>query len=127
MAVLFFLDTVLDNLIFLYYIICSSGVSPQRNNEQKGRDMNKIIPAFYRQDEIKDQVAKAKAESQMRKYLIDLNDKNIPAVIRQQIRQEIEANPELQILVLKHQIQMFAEQTKKILAEVQNLNKSLGK
>lgn len=86
--------------------------------------MNKIIPAFYRQDEIKDQVAKAKAESQMRKYLIDLNDKNIPAVIRQQIRQEIEA---MQILVLKHQVQMFAEQTKKILAEVQNLNKSLGK
>ena len=122
-----FLDTVLDNLIFLYYIICSSGVSPQRNNEQKGRDMNKIIPAFKRQDEIKDQVAKAKAESQMRKYLIDLNDKNIPAVIRQQIRQEIEANPELQILVLKHQVQMFAEQTKKILEEVQKLNKSLGK
>ena len=122
-----FLDTVLDNLIFLYYIICSSGVSPQRNNEQKGRDMNKIIPAFKRQDEIKDQVAKEKAESQMRKYLIDLNDKNIPAVIRQQIRQEIEANPELQILVLKHQVQMFAEQNRRILAEVQKLNKSLGK
>ena len=122
-----FLDTVLDNLIFLYYIIRSSGVSPQRNNEQKGRDMNKIIPAFKRQDEIKDQVAKAKAESQMRKYLIDLNDKNIPAVIRQQIRQEIEANPELQILVLKHQVQMFAEQNRRILAEVQKLNKSLGK
>lgn len=86
--------------------------------------MTKVnIPAFYRQDEIKAQIA----ESQMRKYLIDLNDKNIPAVIRQQIQQEIEANPELQILVLKHQVQMFAEQNRRILAEVQKLNKSLGK
>lgn len=90
--------------------------------------MKKVnIPAFYRQDEIKAQVAKEKAESQMRKYLIDLNDKNIPAVVRQQIQQEIEANPELQILVLKHQVQMFAEQNRQILAEVQKLNKSLGK
>ena len=85
------------------------------------------IPAFYRQDEIKKQIAKAKAESQMRKYLIDVNDKNIPAVVRQQIQQEIEANPDLQIFVLKNQMQMFAEQTKKILAEVQELNKSLSK
>lgn len=97
------------------------------NQKQKGIGMNKIIPAFYRQDKIKAQIAKDKAESQMRRYLIDLNDKNIPAVIRQQIRQEIEANPELQILVLKHQVQMFAEQNKQILAEVQKLNKSLGK
>lgn len=90
--------------------------------------MTKInIPAFYRQDEIKKQIAKAKAESQMRKYLIDVNDKNIPAIIRQQIQQEIEANPDLQIFVLKHQMQMFAEQTKQILAEVQKLNKSLSK
>lgn len=85
------------------------------------------IPAFYRQDEIKKQIAKAKAESQMRKYLIDVNDKNIPAVVRKQIQQEIEANPDLQIFVLKHQMQMFAEQTKEILAEVQKLNKSLGR
>lgn len=81
------------------------------------------IPAFYRQDEIKKQIAKAKAESQMRKYLIDVNDKNIPAIIRQQIQQEIEANPDLQIFVLKNQMQMFAEQTKQILAEVQKLSK----
>ena len=85
------------------------------------------IPAFYRQDEIKKQIAKAKAESQMRRYLIDLNDKNIPAVIRQQIQQEIEANSDLQMFVLKNQMQMFAEQTKRILAEVQELNKRLGK
>ena len=89
--------------------------------------MNKIIPAFYRQDKIKAQIAKDKAESQMRRYLIDLNDKNIPAVIRQQIQQEIEANPELQILVLKHQVQMFAEQNKQILAEAQKLNESLDR
>ncbi len=85
--------------------------------------MNKIIPAFYRQGEIKAQIA----ESKMRKYLIDLNDKNIPAVIRKEIQQEIEANPDLQIFVLKNQMQMFAEQTKKILAEVQKLNNSLSK
>ena len=106
------------------------GVKPNEttNKTQKGRDMNKInIPAFYRQDEIKQQIAKAKAESQMRKYLIDVNDKNIPAVVRQQIQQEIEANPYLQIFVLKHQMQMFAEQTKQILAEVQKLNRRLGR
>lgn len=90
--------------------------------------MTKIndIPAFYRQDEIKAQAAKAKAESQMREYLIDLNDTNIPAIIRQQIRQEIEANPDLQISVLKNQVQMFAKQTKQILAQVQKLNPRLA-
>lgn len=88
--------------------------------------MTKVnIPAFYRQDEIKKQIAKAKAEAQMRKYLIDLNDKNIPAIIRQQIQQEIEANPDLQISVLKNQVQMFAEQTKHILAQVRKLNPRL--
>lgn len=46
---------------------------------------------------------------------------------KQKNKQEIEANPDLQIFVLKNQMQMFAEQTKKILAEVQKLNKSLSK
>ena len=89
--------------------------------------MDKIVPSFKRQDEIKAQIAKAKAEAQMRKYSIDLNDKNIPAVVRQQIQQEIEANPELHVLVLQHQVNMFAEQNKQILAEVQMLRKELGK
>lgn len=125
-----FFGLALDNLVFCIILFVAVGWKPDKttNKKQKGIDMTKVnIPAFYRQDEIKAQIAKDKAESQMRKYLIDLNDKNIPAVIRQQIRQEIEANPELQILVLKHQVQMFAEQNRQILAEVQKLNKSLRK
>lgn len=122
-TVIIFLCCVLDNLIFCIILSVAVGVKAQRNSKQKGMKMNKIIPAFYRQGEIKAQIA----ESKMRKYLIDLNDKNIPAVIRKEIQQEIEANPDLQIFVLKNQMQMFAEQTKKILAEVQKLNNSLSK
>lgn len=124
-----FLIQILDNSIFfVLYYLWQWGWKPSEttNNKQKGRDMTKVnIPAFYRQDEIKKQIAKAKAEAQMRKYLIDLNDKNIPAIIRQQIQQEIEANPDLQISVLKNQVQMFAEQTKHILAQVRKLNPRL--
>ncbi|MBQ6110447.1 MAG: hypothetical protein IJL05_03635 [Alphaproteobacteria bacterium] len=85
--------------------------------------MNKSIPAFYRQDEIKANIKKEK----MTKYLIDLNDKNIPAVIRKEIGDEIGSNPELQMYVLKHQVSLFAEQTKQLLADVCALRRSLGK
>ena len=90
--------------------------------------MTKVnIPAFYRQDEIKAQIAKDKAESQMRKYLIDLNDKNIPAVYRKQVKQAIENDSEVRAYVLGCKLDAMERENARLQTEIAVLKKELGR
>ena len=80
------------------------------------------IPAFERQDEIK---AK-KEEIKINKYLIDLEDKNIPAYTRQQIRKELDSNVELRAKVFEMKYENMKKENVKLMSEIARLQKELG-
>lgn len=73
-------NMVMDDLYAQYEIADAKLTAALREQEQKERKAN--VPAFYRQAEIKAEAEKLKKNQQP----IDVNDKNIPAVIRQQAK-----------------------------------------
>ena len=73
-------NMVMDDLYAQYEMIEAKLNAALREQEQKERKFNE--PALYRQAEIKAEAEKLKKTEQP----IDVNDKNIPAVIRQQAK-----------------------------------------
>lgn len=73
-------NMVMDDLYAQYDMVDAKLTAALREQEQKERKAN--VPAFYRQEEIKAEAEKLKKNQQP----IDVNDKNIPAVIRQQVK-----------------------------------------
>ena len=73
-------NIIIEDLYAQYEIADAKLTSALREQEQKERKAN--VPALYRQAEIKAEAEKLKKNQQP----IDVNDKNIPAVIRQQAK-----------------------------------------
>lgn len=73
-------NMVMDDLYARYDMVDAKLTAALREQEQKERKFNE--PALYRQAEIKAEAEKLKKTEQP----IDVNDKNIPAVIRQQAK-----------------------------------------
>ena len=73
-------NMVMDDLYARYDMVDAKLTAALREQEQKERKFNE--PALYRQAEIKAEAEKLKKNEQP----IDVNDKNIPAVIRQQVK-----------------------------------------
>ena len=73
-------NMVMDDLYARYDMVDAKLTAALREQEQKERKFNE--PALYRQAEIKAEAEKLKKTEQP----IDVNDKNIPAVIRQQVK-----------------------------------------
>lgn len=73
-------NMVMDDLYAQYEMVEAKLDTALREQEQKERKFNE--PALYRQTEIKAEAEKLKKTEQP----IDVNDKNIPAVIRQQAK-----------------------------------------
>lgn len=73
-------NIIIEDLYAQYEMADAKLTAALREQEQKERKFNE--PALYRQAEIKAEAEKLKKNQQP----IDVNDKNIPAVIRQQAK-----------------------------------------
>lgn len=89
--------------------------------------MTSSIPAFYRQEQIKEAVVTLKKKSRKDKYCINYEDKNIPTVIRRQLEQELDKNPDLQRYVFKHDLLVFMKKFAQMQQETIDLVKALKK
>ena len=76
----------------------------------------KIVPAIERQAENKTELAALKNAT---KYLIDLNDKNIPAVYRKQVKTAIENDAEIKAYVLERKLEAKDQEIAKLRAELE--------
>lgn len=82
-----------------------------------------IEPAINRQAEIKAELAELKKQN----LLIDLNDKNIPAIYRKQVKQQIENDSEVRAYVLGCKLDAMERENARLQAEIAGLKKELGR
>lgn len=82
-----------------------------------------MIPAVQRKDEIE---AEKKA-LQKSKLFINLEDVNVPAVIRQEIKQKIENDPEVRAYVLERKLDAAEQEMDRLKIVIKQLKQELGR